>query len=137
MSVVIDASVIVAALSSSADNGAWAERILASGDLVAPALVLVESTNILRRMELVGELTGLEANFAQRDLMLLPMDLVPFEPFADRVWELRHNVTSYDAWYVAIAEAFELPLATLDRKLAKSPGPRCEFLIPSTPTPIE
>jgi predicted nucleic acid-binding protein len=46
-----------------------------------------------------------EANAAQDDLMQLDIELFPFEPFAGRIWELRHNLTSYDAWYVAIAEA--------------------------------
>jgi predicted nucleic acid-binding protein len=62
--------------------------------------------------------------------MQLDIDFFPFEPFADRIWELRHNVTSYDAWYVALAEALKLPLATLDEPLAKSNGVRCEFLRP-------
>lgn len=56
--------------------------------------------------------------------------LVPFEPFAERVWELRRNVTSYDAWYVAVAEAFRLPLATLDRRLSRASGPSCRFRLP-------
>ncbi len=55
---------------------------------------------------------------------------LPYEPFADRVWQLRHSVTPYDAWYVAIAEAFEVPLATLDHRLANAPGPRCSFSTP-------
>jgi predicted nucleic acid-binding protein len=46
------------------------------------------------------------------------------------IWELRHNVTSYDAWYVAIAEALKLPLATLDEPLSKSNGVTCKFLTP-------
>ena len=62
--------------------------------------------------------------------MQLDIDLFSFEPFADRVWELRHNVTSCDAWYVALAEALKLPLATLDEALAKSNGIACEFLTP-------
>lgn len=64
------------------------------------------------------------------DASLLVAQLVPFTPFAERVWELRANVTSYDAWYVAVAEQFDLPLATLDRRLAKATGPRCRFLLP-------
>ena len=62
--------------------------------------------------------------------MQLDIDLFPFEPFADRIWELRHNVTSYDAWYVALAEALKLPLATLDEPLSKSNGVTCKFLTP-------
>ena len=50
------------------------------------------------------------------------------DPFAKRVWELRHSVTSHDAWYVAVAEALRLPLATLDARLAKAKGPTCRFL---------
>jgi predicted nucleic acid-binding protein len=62
--------------------------------------------------------------------MQLDLDLFSFEPFAERVWELRHNVTCYDAWYVAIAEALGLPLATLDKALSKSNRVACEFLTP-------
>jgi predicted nucleic acid-binding protein len=50
--------------------------------------------------------------------MQLDMELFSFDPFADRIWELRHTVTSYDAWYVALAEALRLPLATLDARLS-------------------
>jgi predicted nucleic acid-binding protein len=62
--------------------------------------------------------------------MELDVELHAFEPFSQRVWELRHNVTSYDGWYVALAEALNLPLATLDGRLAKADGPKCRFLTP-------
>jgi predicted nucleic acid-binding protein len=62
--------------------------------------------------------------------MQLDIDLVPFEPFAGRIWELRHNVTSYDAWYVALAETLKLPLATLEEPLSKANGVTCAFLTP-------
>lgn len=132
MSAVLDASVLVAALSDSGAEGAWAEEIVGAGGLVAPHLALVEATNILRRLELVGKLGRLEAGAAARDLLMIELELVPFVPFAERVWELRSNVTSYDAWYVAVAEDLDLPLATLDRPLAAAPGPRCRFLLPPT-----
>ena len=99
--------------------------------MAAPHLVLVEATNILRRLERSKELTHVEAGAAQRDLVRLDLHLLPFEPFADRVWALRANLTSYDAWYVAVAEALELPLATLDRRLTRASGPRCRFLVPA------
>ncbi len=89
-----------------------------------------EATNIFRRLERAKLITTPEANAAQDDLMQLDIELFPFEPFAGRIWELRHNVTSYDAWYVAIAEALELPLATLDEPLSKSYGVKCKFLTP-------
>ncbi len=63
--------------------------------------------------------------------MLLSLETFGFDPFADRIWELRHTVTGYDAWYVALAEALRLPLATLDAKLAHAAGTKCTFLTPS------
>jgi predicted nucleic acid-binding protein len=55
---------------------------------------------------------------------------MPIRPFEDRIWQLRRNLTCHDAWYVAIAEALSLPLATLDRRLARATGTHCEFLGP-------
>jgi len=132
LSVVIDASVVVAALVDSGPAGEWAEEVLATDLLQAPELVLAEATNILRRLERAKLITTPEANAAQDDLMELDVELFPFEPFANRIWELRHNVTSYDAWYVAIAEALELPLATLDEPLSKSNGITCKFVTPGS-----
>ena len=131
MSTVVDASVLVSATTDAGAEGTWAEQLLAAETIVAPHLALVEATNILRRLEITRELSRLEATAAQRDLLALDLLLVPFEPFAERVWELRRNVTSYDAWYVAVAEAFDLPLATLDRRLSRASGPTCRFLLPS------
>ena len=130
MSIVIDSSVVVAALIDSGPHGNWAEEVLAGGLLQAPELVLAEATNIFRRLERAKLITTPEANAAQDDLMQLDVELFPFEPFAGRIWELRHNVTGYDAWYVAVAEALKLPLATLDEPLSKSNGVSCKFLTP-------
>jgi predicted nucleic acid-binding protein len=128
LSTVVDSSVLVAALVDSGPYGVWAEDVLARGSLYAPELARAEATNILRRLERAKLITTPEANGAQDDLMQLDINLFSFEPFADRIWELRHNVTSYDAWYVALAEALNLPLATLDEALCKSNGVACEFL---------
>lgn len=131
MSLVVDASLLVAAAIDSGPAGVWAEEMLTQDGIVAPHLVLVEATNVLRRLERSQELSPPEAAAAQRDLLALAIHLLPFEPFAERVWELRANVTSHDAWYVAIAEAFDLPLATLDDRLSRASGPRCRFLTPT------
>ena len=128
MTTVIDASVIVAALIDSGEAGQWAESLLESEELASPELAMVEATNILRRLELSGDLPGVEAGMAWRDLMQLDLQLFPFEPFSERVWALRHNLTSYDAWYVALAEALDCPLATLDRKLAGASGSECRII---------
>ncbi|MBV6424324.1 MAG: Ribonuclease VapC9 [Steroidobacteraceae bacterium] len=127
---VVDASVLVAALVDSGPGGAWAEGILSAGSLHAPELARVEATNVLRRLERARRISTAEANAAHEDLMLLGIELLPFDPFAERVWELRHTITSYDAWYVAVAEALGLPLATLDGRLARTKGPTCAFLTP-------
>jgi len=130
VSAVVDASLLVAATSDAGAGGRWAEDIVSAGGLIAPHLALVEATNILRRFELEGRLSRMEAGAAARDLLLFDLELVPFTPFAERAWELRANVTSYDAWYVAVAEQLDLPLATLDGRLARATGPRCRFLLP-------
>jgi predicted nucleic acid-binding protein len=122
--------VLVAALVDTGRHGVWAEDVLARGSLHAPELARAEATNILRRLERAKLITTPEANGAHDDLMQLDIDSFSFEPFADRIWELRHNVTSYDAWYVALAEALNLPLATLDEALSKTSGVACEFLTP-------
>ncbi len=132
MSIVIDSSVVVAALVDSGPHGDWAEEVVGSGLLLAPELVRVEATNIFRRLERAKLIATPEANAAQDDLMQLNIELFPFEPFAGRIWELRHDVTSYDAWYVAIAEALNLPLATLDEPLSRSNGATCKFLTPGS-----
>lgn len=130
MSVVVDSSVIVAALIDTGSDGLWAERVIDGQGLYAPQLVRVEATNVLRRLERANQITTAEANGARDDLTQLEIEQFPFEPFSDRIWELRHTVTSYDAWYLAIAEELGYPLATLDRRLAKTPGPKCKFLTP-------
>ena len=127
---VVDASVLVAAVADAGPEGRWAEQVVGRGELVAPHLALVEAANILRRLELAGRLTRLESSSGHRDLLDLQLDLLPYEPFADRVWALRHGITAYDALYVAIAEAIDAPLATLDRRLTRAPGLTCRFELP-------
>ncbi len=130
MSTVVDSSVLVAALIDTGSSGDWAESVISSGLLHAPELALAETVNVLRRLERSKLITTPEATGARIDLMQLNIALFAFAPFADRIWELRHNLTSYDAWYVAIAEALALPLATLDERLSRSDVVACEFLTP-------
>lgn len=132
MSVVVDSSVIVATLIDTGPGGHWAEEVIDDEVLYAPELVRVEATNVLRRLELARQITTAEANGAQEDLTQLEIEQFPFEPFSDRIWELRHTVTGYDAWYVAVAEELGYPLATLDRRLTRTVGPKCKFLTPGS-----
>ena len=134
MSIVVDSSVLVAAIVDVGREGIWAENALATETLHAPELVRVETTNILRRLERAKKISTPEANAAHDDLTQLEIQLFPYDPFAERIWELRHTCTSYDAWYVAVAEALEVPLATLDVRLSRSNGPTCRFLTPGAQT---
>jgi len=130
VTIVVDASVIVAALVDGGPTGTWAEALLTAEPLAAPHILPAEVASVLRRAELAGEITGDTAALAYADLADLTIEFVPYEPFANRVWELRRNVTPYDGWYVALAEALSVPMATLDVRLTASPGVRCAFLVP-------
>lgn len=130
MTVVIDASVVVAAIVGGGETGRWAEHIVSRGELVAPHLMMAEATNALRRAELAHEASRDAAAVAVHNLVDLPVEFYPFEPFTARVWALRRTITAYDAWCVAIAESLDVPLATLDAKLSRAPGPDCRFEIP-------
>ena len=130
MTLVVDASLVVSALVDGGVTGSWAESLLAGEPLSAPHLMPVEVANILRRAAAAGEISADVAAMAHADLLDLRVELFPYGPFAARVWQLRDNLTSYDAWYVALAEFLGSPVATLDLKLARAPGPRCAFETP-------
>jgi predicted nucleic acid-binding protein len=130
LTLVVDASVVVAALVDGGPVGEWAETLVASEPLAAPHLMPVEVANILRRAVLSKQLTSDVAGMAHDDLLRLRVELFSYEPFASRVWQLRHNLTAYDAWYVAVGEAIGAPVATLDVRLSAATGPRCAFVQP-------
>lgn len=130
MTLVIDASTVVAALIDRGPDGEWARAQLVSDDLAAPHLMPVESANILRGAVLRGRISSEIATMAHADLTEIRSVLHPYRPYRDRIWELRENLTAYDAWYVALAEAVGADLATLDRRLARAPGLRCGFATP-------
>jgi predicted nucleic acid-binding protein len=223
MTVVVDASVVVAALASADATGRWAESVLAGEPLAAPHLMPAEAASILHRAELGGEISADTASLAHADLGRLRVEYFPYDPFAERIWELRSHpaetldcsyeqqvemlqqesdrldnqartalaqgredlaiaalqqkaglrgrlndlqgqhasvqrvrtdaadcdtaakheeagrrtghpgLTSYEAWYVALAEFLGAKLATLDPRLALVPGPRCGFCLPPPP----
>ncbi len=130
MTIVVDASVVVAALIDGGPVGNWAESILIDHHLAAPYIMPAEVASILRRAELAGDISMETASLAHSDLLDLSVDLFPYDPFATRVWDLRLNLTAYDAWYVGLAETLEANLATLDSRLAQARGPRCRFVLP-------
>lgn len=127
-----DASILVALLVDGGLAGQWATRTLtpATG-LLAPHLALFEAANILRRQQLAQIISPDQAAQAHADLLDLPIDLWPYEILAPRTWQLRENLSAYDASYVALAEITDTMLATLDSRIARAPGLRC--LIASPP----
>ena len=132
MTIVVDSFVMVAALVDGGSVGEWAEELLLAGPLAAPHVMPVEAANILRRSASAGDISTDVASLAHQDLMSLPIELFPYSLCASRVWELRSTVTAYDAWYVALAETIGARLATLDIRLSRATGTRCEFALPPT-----
>jgi predicted nucleic acid-binding protein len=132
VTVVVDASAVVAALVDNGSDGQWAGSELVRESLAAPHLMPVEAANILRRAVRAGDVSSDSAGQAHDDLVHLRVDLFPYEPLALRVWQLRDNLTAYDAWYVALAEALGAALVTLDERLSRAPGPQCAFRLPPT-----
>jgi predicted nucleic acid-binding protein len=126
--VVMDASAVVAMLADDGGAGQWAAAHVRGAGLAAPDLMPYEAANILRRHVLAGILDASAAALAHGDLADLPVDLYPYGALADRAWELRANVTVYDAAYIALAELIEAPLLTLDARLARAPGPLCPIV---------
>lgn len=128
---VCDASALVAVLLDSGQEGMWASAALADADLAAPALLPWETANVVRRQELVGTISRDQAAQAHGDLLDLNIVLWPYELLATRAWQLRNSLSIYDASYIALAEALDVALLTLDRRIAQAPGISCAVTTPS------
>lgn len=126
--IVIDASAVVALLADAGSAGQWVATTVNGAALFAPDLMPFEASNILRRHALAGVLDASAATLAHADLLALPVDLYPYAGLAERVWELRANLTAYDASYAALAELLAAPLVTLDARLSRASGPKCSIL---------
>lgn len=125
---VIDASVL--AVFYVADDRRYAlvvDRLKAGDALFAPAHLDAEVVSALRGMARGNH--GLEQMVprALTHLAGFPIRRMPLPPLLDRMWELRHNITAYDAAYVALAERLEAVLVTCDARLATASGPNCTF----------
>lgn len=123
---VVDASVVVVALADDGGDGDRARARLRGEVLAAPELVDLEVLSVLRRLVRAGEMPERRASLAKEDLAGLPLQRAPHTPLLARCWELRDNLTCYDAAYVALAEALGCVLLTADSRLASAPGPQCE-----------
>jgi len=112
------------------DDGRLAREVFrAAGDVSAPDLVDVETVSVLRKRWLTGTITAERFADAVNDLQDLGFDRYPTIGFMHRAWELRANVTAYDAAYVALAQTLGCELLTGDERLTKSTGPRCAIRV--------
>ena len=122
---VVDASVLAPVVADAGSDGRRFRERLRGETVVGPDLLRVEVTSVLRRHAGSGGLTQRQADAAIADLLEFPITVYPTAPLLPRVWELRANVTPYDACYVALVEGVGIPLLTADRRLATAPGLRC------------
>ncbi len=122
---VIDASVLVAYLAGGEHSAAAGERMLADrAALWAPHLVDAEVGHVFRRGVAAGEIKAPAARAALADLAAMPLLRASHVGLLERAWELRSNLTFYDALYVALAERLDEPLLTLDARMAGASGTR-------------
>ena len=124
---VIDASVLANVVGDDSPAGQMARARVAVADQVsAPDLIDVETVAVLRKRWLAGDLTARRFRSAVDDLLALPVDRFPTGPSMIRAYELRANVTAYDATYIALAEGLACTLLTADGRLARAPGINCQ-----------
>ena len=123
--IVVDASVLAPALADDGDDGRIARARVANESLAAPELVDLEVLSVLRGLVRAGSLTAERATEGLMDLVDLPLRRAPHRTLVTRCWELRGNVTPYDAAYIALAELLDATLVTADARLARAPGITC------------
>jgi predicted nucleic acid-binding protein len=126
--IVVDASLVVELLLKTPKLPAVASLVAGQDVLAAPVLLDYEVMSVLRRHALARDVSDAEAKIALADLARLRIDRYDIEPFVDRIWSLRQNLTVYDASYVALAEYLAVPLHTFDARLAASPGHRARII---------
>jgi predicted nucleic acid-binding protein len=123
--IVVDAS---AALSGLLNDGP-ARRALAAEHLHAPHLIDTEVTSGLRRRVLANELDPAAGHAALRVLQRLGMRRYPTAGLLERIWQLRENLSAYDASYIALAESLDCALLTADARLGRAPGISCPVTV--------
>lgn len=132
--IVVDASVLANVIADDeADGDAARASIRQRGGVSAPDLVDVETVAVLRKRWLAGTLSARRFASAVGDLEALAIERYPTLRLMGRAYELRDNVTAYDAAYVALAEALDCRLVTADARLARAPGVRCQVELVESP----
>ena len=124
--IVVDASVVVTGLADDGPDGDRVRARLRGERLAAPQVIDLEVASAWRRLVSAGSLDERRAALALADLDAMRIERAPHRPLLARCWELRHNLTIYDAAYLALAELMDATLLTGDERLADAPGARCE-----------
>ena len=127
---VVDASCLAEVVLAGPDAEPVRGRLAGDAEQAAPHLVDAEVLGVVRRAHLRGELDGTAARQAIEDLESWPAARVDHRPLLERAWELRNSLSAPDALYVALAEALDATLLTLDRRLTQAVGTRCLIEIP-------
>ena len=122
---VADASVIARAVADGGPDGARFRQRLRGEQIAAPDLLRVEVVSVARRQLRLGTIDTTQAERALVDLLELPVAVYPTAALRRRCWQLRDNITSFDACYIALAETLDCRLLTADSRLAHVPGPTC------------
>ncbi len=118
--IVVDTSALIDAVLARPPKPGLLTRLSSAGDLHAPHLIDIEILHALRRLTLTRAVAEARLEDARTDIDDITLIRYPLGPLADRVWNLRHHLTAYDAVFVALAEALEAPLVTCDRRLARA-----------------
>ena len=126
--IVVDASTLVEVLLRARDAQAIEDRLFENGQtLHAPHLIDVEVAHAIRRYAISGQIKGDRGRAAFAILAALPLNRYPHGFLLPRIWDLRNNLTAYDAVYIALAETLQVPLITRDRRLAGAAGHRARI----------
>ena len=127
--IVVDASVIIHVLVDAAVEPNIIDRLESSNGLLAPHLIDLEVINGIRKQLFLKNINVRQADTAIDDFHSMTIDRRATHMFIDRIWELRSNLTPYDAAYVALAEMVDLPLITRDSKIAKVKGLKAPIIL--------
>ncbi len=122
---VVDAAVIAPAVADGGPDGVRYRQRLHGEQIAAPDLLRIEVLSVIRRQFHVGTIDATQAEQAVTDLLDLPINVYPTAPLLLRSWQLRDNLTAYDACYIALAETLGCSFVTADTRLSRAPGTRC------------
>lgn len=131
--IVIDASALVLGLTDTGGRGDRVRQVLAGEyrdeKWAGPEHLMIEAAQAIRGLVLRSRLSDVDARESLTALTGIRLSVFGGPVVLERIWQLRHNLSAYDAAYVAVAESLDAPLLTADQRLASASGPRCRFVV--------